>query len=98
MLFVPIAISILCDISRPFLALSILKLGEKIMAQCPDCQSVIVELGPPRGNGNCDLCYGTGEEQGLGRALSNATSFGEPNPCYKCHGTGQCQTCGGTGE
>lgn len=67
------------------------------MAQCPDCNSVRVEFGPERGNGRCDACYGTGQEQGFGGLLSDATGTGH-NPCYKCHGTGQCQTCGGTGE
>jgi hypothetical protein len=67
------------------------------MAKCPNCYSDRISLDGERGDGKCDECYGTGKEQNLGGVLSDFTGI-RGNDCYKCHGTGQCQSCRGTGE
>ena len=63
------------------------------MAQCPDCHSIKMFIN--EGDGKCAECYGTG----LGGALDqfSANIVGGKSECGKCSGTGQCQTCGGTG-
>ena len=68
--------------------------------QCPDCENIHVgpiwELTPfktTQGNGWCRHCKGTGELH----PINVGALFGNPDVCPHCHGTGQCQTCGGTG-
>jgi hypothetical protein len=63
-----------------------------------------------RGDGNCKRCEGSGKIDDSFRAqmhefMVSAGSFGllHDNPdyeidCPRCNGTGQCQTCGGTGR
>jgi DnaJ-class molecular chaperone len=53
---------------------------------CPDCDS--------SGEGNCRSCHGKG------KTLSDKSfgTFGAELPCSQCKGSGDCPTCGGTGE
>jgi hypothetical protein len=64
------------------------------MAKCPDCDSTSDLLGLI-GDGKCSQCHGAREQLLSGL---NKTIFGTPLECYKCSGSGACQTCGGTGE
>jgi hypothetical protein len=69
--------------------------------ECRDCDSNEFDLtkhGYYVGNGLCSECHGTGESQSyLDERLED--DFGVDRPeCEECSGTGQCQTCGGTGE
>jgi DnaJ-class molecular chaperone len=66
------------------------------MARCQDCDGVEIMSVPPRGDGRCAECHGTGEG-GLLDSMAEMIG-GEESECSVCHGTGQCQTCGGTGE
>src|SRR6267154_3433597 len=67
------------------------------MAECPDCYSVEICAVPPRGDGKCSTCRGTGEEQGLGGWGADFLGV-EKADCPICDGSGDCQTCDGTGE
>ncbi len=67
------------------------------MTKCPNCYSARLTLDGERGDGKCDACSGTGKEQSLGGILSDFTGL-RGSDCYKCHGTGTCQTCRGSGE
>jgi len=58
--------------------------------RCPDCQAPEVLSG--RGNGECAACYGLAKVGTIADEIA-----GGKRPCSACHGTGQCQTCGGTG-
>lgn len=65
-------------------------------SKCPDCNSVAINFFEKQGDGKCDKCLG----QGLGDLMDQfATTFvpDAKSRCLKCNGTGQCQTCGGTG-
>lgn len=64
------------------------------MGRCPDCDGP--QIFGNGGDGKCSVCHGTGSGN-LGAQF--AANFGDDkSECYKCHGTGQCQTCGGSGE
>jgi hypothetical protein len=66
------------------------------MSKCPDCNSIKINPFIDEGDGKCDKCLGTG----LGGALDQVVSslVHERSECDYCSGTGQCQTCGGTGN
>lgn len=66
------------------------------MARCPDCYSVKILLIGDEGDGLCSECYGTGHSQIIFDQLIDGMT-GEETECLECNGTGQCQTCGGTG-
>lgn len=55
---------------------------------CPDCDGPAIDFGYGAGDGKCSVCHGIGN---LGLTMLG-------NECYKCNGTGVCQTCGGSGE
>ena len=57
--------------------------------QCPDCASGGV-FGV--GNGKCSKCYGGGKAG----TFADEIAGGKPS-CPRCHGTGRCPTCGGSG-
>lgn len=63
------------------------------MAKCPDCDSI--KILRDEGDGKCDYCHGDGYGGMLDRVVGGLV--GEEPECWKCHGTGMCQTCGGTG-
>lgn len=66
--------------------------------QCPDCNSVKVNPLLSEGDGKCSVCHGTGEGGLLDNLADVTNPFGrQGTECFKCHGTGQCQTCGGNG-
>ena len=58
--------------------------------RCQDCHSIQVLAG--RGNGKCSACYGGGKVGTIADDLA-----GGKRACPRCHGSGQCQTCGGSG-
>lgn len=45
------------------------------MTKCPNCYSDRISLTGERGDGKCDVCYGTGKEQSLGSVLSDITGI-----------------------
>jgi hypothetical protein len=65
---------------------------------CPECYG---KKGPPglqTGDGKCDQCYGTGSPGFVDGALESFNILrDEPAKCFKCKGSGICQTCNGTG-
>lgn len=66
--------------------------------KCPDCDSVSLTPYADEGDGKCSECHGTG----MGGVLEDLADYANPlgsqgSECWKCHGTGQCQTCGGSG-
>lgn len=63
------------------------------MAQCPDCDNIVILSFPERGNGECSRCHGTGEVWALDTPLT-----GNNDPCHECDGSGVCVTCSGSGE
>jgi hypothetical protein len=66
--------------------------------QCPDCDSVKINPFLNEGDGKCTVCHGTGEGGLLDQFVDATNPFGrQGTECFKCHGTGQCQTCGGNG-
>ncbi|MCX6241736.1 MAG: hypothetical protein NTX43_08035, partial [Bacteroidetes bacterium] len=72
------------------------------MSRCPDCENINVSSLIPsgKGNGRCKECKGTGIDQAASALVQFGTLGleGKNIPCKICSGTGQCQTCGGTGE
>jgi DnaJ-class molecular chaperone len=67
-------------------------------SRCPDCDSVKINPFVDEGDGNCSECHGTGEGVLLEQLVDSFNPFGrQGTECWKCHGTGQCQTCGGSG-
>ena len=68
--------------------------------RCPDCEIDISGLSlSSKGDGRCIECKGTGRDR-HSEALVQAATLGlegDYYPCKICAGTGQCQTCGGTG-
>lgn len=69
--------------------------------RCRDCESVDISGWgyPSKGNGRCKDCNGTGNDHDIAAAITLVT-FGLARvneQCRRCSGTGQCQTCGGTG-
>ena len=80
---------------------------------CPYCDEVeetTFLFKDFRGNGRCKRCHGEGEindalSAAAQRAVEKILTFGLGNsdipdmiPCPKCHGTRQCQACGGHGR
>ena len=65
------------------------------MAQCPDCDSIKIFPGVEEGNGKCDVCHGEGYGSFLDQFAASLAH--DKSECWKCNGTGQCQTCGGSG-
>ena len=70
------------------------------MAKCPDCYS---ETWWGKGDGKCAHCYGTGKIQDLldqiaDRVAHDFLNTPYPSDCDECGGSGECQTCLGTGE
>ena len=65
------------------------------MANCPDCYT---DKFDGRGDGRCAECQGTGRSDFLTVLIEDAAGIKHTQPCGECNGTGQCQTCGGTGE
>jgi hypothetical protein len=65
------------------------------MAKCPDCYGSSDLIGL-YGDGKCDECYGTGEDQNFITQIGSSVLGADP--CWKCEGTGTCQTCDGDGE
>lgn len=64
--------------------------------QCPDCNSV--KIFANEGDGKCSVCHGTGDGGFLDQLADATNPFRrQGTECWKCHGTGQCQTCGGNG-
>lgn len=69
--------------------------------RCTDCQSIDLSGWgfTSKGNGRCKDCDGTGHDK-LTEAIVQFGTFGTETgkyDCKTCYGTGQCQTCGGTG-
>ncbi len=64
--------------------------------QCPDCDSVKMSSDPREGNGKCSVCHGSGFGD-VDTAIIEFFDGAESPACAKCYGSGQCQTCGGTG-
>lgn len=65
------------------------------MAKCPDCDGTIGLFG--NGDGKCSECRGSGENPFILDEMAEALGS-EPKECHNCNGTGDCPTCGGTGE
>jgi hypothetical protein len=66
--------------------------------QCPKCYSQKGLPGIERGDGKCDVCYGTGASTVVEAAFDAFNILtSERTKCFKCKGTGICQTCYGTG-
>ncbi len=66
------------------------------MPQCPDCDSVRPFTDLPAGNGKCSACHGSGFGD-VDTAIIEFFDGAESPACAKCYGSGQCQTCKGTG-
>lgn len=69
--------------------------------RCTDCQSIDLSGWgfTSKGNGRCKECDGTGHDR-LTEAIVQFGTLGLEDGkynCKTCYGTGQCQTCGGTG-
>ncbi len=72
-------------------------MATKIESKCPDC---FYEFMENKRSGKCRNCEGTGEAPDPMDSFTEAATFGlskADNICKICSGTGQCQTCGGTG-
>jgi hypothetical protein len=68
--------------------------------RCPDCEIDIRGFSfSSKGDGRCIECHGSGHDTGSEAMVQFATLGVEDDKidCPKCYGTGQCQTCGGTG-
>ena len=65
------------------------------MAQCPDCDAIRIFSDPPEGNGMCSVCHGIGSYEFLDPIIESLS--GEQPVCEQCYGSGQCQTCRGSG-
>lgn len=69
------------------------------MAECHDCDAPDVGaavLLKSKGNGVCSHCHGTKISPDFGDNV-DAIIDQQDDPCSNCNGTGQCQSCGGTG-
>lgn len=65
--------------------------------ECPDCDGTDMGLFTfSKGNGLCKCCHGNGYANDLNEAIS-LMLVGERIDCDCCSGTGQCQSCGGSG-
>ena len=67
------------------------------MPQCPDCDFIRPFCDPPKGNGKCSACHGTGFGAFFDTAIIEFLNGVLPS-CDECYGTGKCQTCMGTGN
>lgn len=66
--------------------------------RCPDCDSVSLIPYADEGNGKCSKCNGTGTGGVIEDFIDGFNPLGsQGSECQECHGTGQCQTCGGSG-
>jgi len=66
--------------------------------RCPDCDSVKITPAIDEGDGNCSECHGSGKGGLLDQLIDSFNPFDcDGTDCWKCDGTGQCQTCGGSG-
>lgn len=67
--------------------------------KCPDCNSIKIVPFDEQGDGRCSVCHGGGVGGVLDEIADGLNPFGRGHiTCYKCDGSGQCQTCGGTGK
>ncbi len=66
------------------------------MPQCPDCDVVKMFSDPPRGDGHCSECHGTGFARFFDAIALELRNVEQP-PCEKCYGSGKCPTCAGRG-
>ena len=57
------------------------------MAQCPDCDNILIRLTENLGNGRCSSCHGSG----IDAAAKAFNILSDDHSCYVCSGTGQCQ-------
>lgn len=67
--------------------------------RCPDCDAVaVLPIYSDRGNGQCSECHGTGEG-GIFEDVADSLNplYSVKSECDKCHGSGICRTCGGSG-
>ena len=65
--------------------------------KCPDCKGPdLSSIFGGKGNGECRYCD-EGKIHDIGDALVGLAGFDNYHYCEYCSGTGQCQTCGGTG-
>jgi DnaJ-class molecular chaperone len=66
--------------------------------KCPDCDSVNLTPYTDQGDGRCSECHGTGAGGVIEDLIDGLNPLSnQESECQKCHGTGQCQTCGGSG-
>lgn len=69
-------------------------------SRCKDCRSIdMAPLLISKGDGRCKDCDGTGHDR-TAEALVDFGTLGLVDgkiDCKTCYGTGQCQSCGGTG-
>lgn len=70
-------------------------------SRCKDCQSIDLSGWglTSKGNGRCRECNGSGHDLAT-EALVQFFTLGledDKRDCNTCYGTGQCQSCGGTG-
>ena len=68
--------------------------------ECTDCANPDIEhisIFGGKGDGRCSECRGEGTICDIGDVISGLAGFDNFHECEKCSGTGQCQTCGGTG-
>ncbi|MCF8448821.1 MAG: hypothetical protein K9G49_03020 [Taibaiella sp.] len=72
---------------------------KKICKNCFDTKGDFLFVSG--GDGRCKMCKGTGISHELGDSAATIVTLGFINynrECRYCYGTGQCQTCGGTGS
>lgn len=73
----------------------------KDYSKCPDCDGIDIMgsgLFGSRGDGRCSHCHGEGRVPDAIRGLAAPFVGCDPaEVCEVCSGSGQCQTCGGTG-
>jgi hypothetical protein len=66
--------------------------------QCPKCYGTKGFPGLEAGDGKCDQCQGTGAAGLFEGALESFNILNDERAkCFKCKGTGICQTCSGAG-
>lgn len=65
------------------------------MAECPDCYGITISILIDAGDGKCNECGGSGLGDGLDQFAASIVN--EKSICDKCNGSGECQTCYGTG-
>lgn len=70
-------------------------MSKEYSRQCPDCDGPDLGSLFNKGDGRCRECHGTGVDEVS--SIFNSLVDAEKDRCRVCSGTGQCQTCGGTG-